>query len=129
MEVEAERHMEFVRHDPVERQRLVVRQRYMAALQGSPDRIGKRGRGKRQSHEFDDGFGKVPSEKTIDGRARQRQQWNHPKIEIVGHNFSKFTRSTLRGSRVRKTAMMMAKPTAASAAAPTTTKNPNTWPL
>src|SRR5579859_3041919 len=121
--------MEIAGHDPIEGQRFIVRQLHVAALQGSPNRIGKCGRGKGQGHELDDGFRKTPSEKAIDGRAGQRQQWNDPEIEIFGHNFSKFTRSTLSVSRVRKTAMMMAKPTVASAAATTITKNTNTWPF
>src|SRR5215472_67978 len=62
-------------------------------------------------------------------RAHQRQQGNHPKIQVLVHNFSRFTWSTFKVSRVRKTEMMIASPTAASAAATTITKNTKTWPL
>src|SRR5579872_3908969 len=66
----------------------------------------------------------------LNGCAHQWQHRNDPQIEIrIVHSLSRLTRSTFSVSRVRKTAMMMARPTAASAAATTITKNTNTCPL
>src|SRR6266498_4482282 len=71
------------------------------------------------------------SHQPIDCGADQRQDRDQPKIEIGlrGHSLSKFTWSIFNVSRVRKTAIMMASPTAASAAATTITKKTNTCPL
>src|SRR5438093_2639447 len=68
-------------------------------------------------------------EETVQRRTNQRQDWDQPEIEVWGHSLSRFTRSTFKVSRVRYTAMMMASPTAASAAATTITKKTNTCPL
>src|SRR5438067_443437 len=73
--------------------------------------------------------GKPPSEQPIDGGPDQRQQRNQPEVEVHVHSFSRFTSSTFNVSRVRKIEMMIASPTAASAAATTITKNTNTCPL
>src|SRR5436309_7224363 len=102
----------------------------MRALQRSPYRVGERCPGKKQGDSGHHAVLKAAAKQAIDGCARQRQQWNNPKSEIrLVHSFSKFTRSTLRVSRARKTAIMMARPTAASAAATTMTKKTNTCPL
>src|SRR5438094_10608676 len=70
----------------------------------------------------------LPAE-TVQRRTNQRQDWDQPEIEVWRHSLSRFTRSTFRVSRVRYTAMMMANPTAASAAATTITKKTKTCPL
>src|SRR5206468_7784951 len=62
--------------------------------------------------------------------AGKRQQGNG--TEITGgygtHNFIRSISSTLRVRRVRKMEMMIARPTAASAAATTMTKKTKIWP-
>src|SRR5437773_30226 len=70
-------------------------------------------------------------EEAVNRRAGKRQQRDDPEIQIAirSHSLSRFTWSMLRVSRVRYTAMMIAKPTAASAAATTITKNTKTWQL
>src|SRR5438045_1729402 len=72
---------------------------------------------------------KLLPEQAVDGRANQRQQGNPPQMQVRRHSLSRFTWSTFRVSRVRYTAMMMASPTAASAAATTITKKTKIWPL
>src|SRR5579885_178197 len=90
---------------------------------------GERQAAERQRHRRHRLPRKAPPEQAIDGGADQRQHRNQPEMKRVRHSFSRFTWSTFRVSRVRNTAMMMASPTAASAAATTMTKNTNTCPL
>src|ERR1035438_3529173 len=73
------------------------------------------------------GRGEALAEQAIDGGASQRQQRNDPKMKA--HSLRRFTRSTFSVSRVRNTAMMIASPTAASAAGTTMTKKTNMCPL
>src|SRR5438270_2542856 len=102
----------------------------MRALQRSPYRVGERRPGKQQGYGRHHVVLEAAAKQAIDGCACQRQQRDNPKSEIrLVHSFSKFTRSTLRVSRARKTAIMMARPTAASAAATTMTKKTKTCPL
>src|SRR5216684_2978934 len=69
------------------------------------------------------------SEQTVQRRAQQRQRGNDPEVfENEHQNLSRSTRSTLSVCRLRAIKMMIASPTAASAAATTMTKNTNTWP-
>src|SRR5262249_58418030 len=77
----------------------------------------------------DHGVFKTPAEEPVDGRTNERQHGDDPKIEVLVHSFSRFTWSTFRVSRVRKTEIIIARPTAASAAATTITKKTKTWPL
>src|SRR5262249_20326757 len=99
-------------------------------LEDRPQRPNERRGREQKRHRRNHGLFEMASEEAVDGRAGQRQQRDHPKIEVgVGHNFSKFTRSTFRVSRVLKISIMMPSPTAASAAATTITKKTNTWPL
>src|ERR1700751_4187113 len=72
---------------------------------------------------------KAPAHKTVNGRADERQYRNQPQMKRGRHNFNRFTWSIFRVSRVRNTAMIIANPTVASAAATTITKNTNTCPL
>ncbi len=72
---------------------------------------------------------------SIDEEAGEGKQRNQPEIVVVcgdrrhrGHDFIRSTESTFSVSRVRKMAMMMARPTAASAAATTMTKKTKIWP-
>src|SRR5271157_1642313 len=117
--------------------------RQASELRRDPKRIGKRRRRAAQRQGVDQRPGKAFAQQSVDGGSRQRQQWNDPQVHIVCsrgprrpfparmgrlYNFSKFTRSTLSVSRVRNTAMIMAKPTAASAAATTITKNTKMCP-
>src|SRR4029077_15096990 len=71
----------------------------------------------------------VFSEQAVDGRAGQRQRENDP--EMVEHrhqNLSKSTFSTFNERRLCAIVMTIARPTAASAAAMTITKNTNISP-
>src|SRR5579862_6495738 len=96
---------------------------------GHVQRHRERSSAERQSDCGDRLLRQTASEETIDRCANQGQNRDQPQIEGRRHNFSKFTWSTFRVSRVRKTAMIMASPTVASAAATTITKNTKTCPL
>src|SRR5215510_3698946 len=89
----------------------------------------ERSRSKEQSHGADHGVLEATSEQPVDGCAYQGQHRNDPKIQVLVHNFSSFTWSTFKVSRVRKTEIMIASPTAASAAATTITKKTKICPL
>src|SRR5579862_3976892 len=72
------------------------------------------------------------AEKAVDRRTGERQRENDPEMAEYRHqNLSRFTRSTLRDSRLRRSMITIARPTAASAAATTITKktktNPSNW--
>src|SRR5205814_6740447 len=84
-----------------------------------------------QSHRYERLARKALAKQPIDGPADERQQRDEPKIKIgiLPHNLSRLTWSMFKVSRVRNSAMMIARPTAASAAATTITKNTNTCPL
>src|SRR5271169_4368160 len=91
------------------------------------ERIGE-GRGRcPKSDGIHHGLGKALAQQPINSGAGKRQQRNDP--EMKAHSLRRFTRSTFRVSRVRNTEIMIARPTAASAAATTMTKNTNTCPL
>src|SRR5262249_30596894 len=72
-------------------------------------------------------FREALAQQAVDGGPGKRQQRNDP--EMKAHSFNKLTRSTFNVSRVRNTEIMIARPTAASAAATTITKNTKTCPL
>src|SRR6202020_658941 len=58
-----------------------------------------------------------PAPKPIDQESRQRQGRDQPEMKKSVHSFIRSMRSTASVARTRKTAIMMASPTAASAAA------------
>src|SRR3954470_11643925 len=68
------------------------------------------------------------AEQPIERRSCERQHRDDPEIKVRRHSLSRSTLSTLSVSRVRNTEIMMASPTAASAAATTITKNTKTSP-
>src|ERR1019366_3699957 len=69
------------------------------------------------------------AEDSVQHKPRKGQQRNQPDIEGSVHSFIRSIRSTARVARARKTAMMMARPTAASAAATIITKRTKIWPF
>src|SRR6266480_1442044 len=108
---------------------LHVRRRQGREPDRDPKRHGESGAAERECHCCNGSRGKPAAKETVDGGADQRQQRNQPEMQVRGHSLSRFTRSTSKVSRVRYTAMMMASPTAASAAATTITKKTKTCPL
>ncbi len=62
------------------------------------------------------------AEDSVQQKPGKGQQRNQPDIEGSVHSFIRSIRSTARVARARKTAIMMARPTAASAAATIMTK-------
>jgi hypothetical protein len=73
--------------------------------------------------------GKLAAEETIHQKSGEGDERNEPEVKVGVHSFIRSMESTLRVLRARKTAMMMARPTAASAAATTITKKTKIWPL
>ena len=69
------------------------------------------------------------AEDSIEQEAGEGQQRNQPEMERLVHSFIRSMRSTASVARARKTAMMMARPTAASAAATIMTKKTKIWPF
>ena len=92
----------------------------------NPNGVSERRRGRTQRDGIDQRLGEALAQQAVDRGARQREQGND--LEVQVHSLRRFTRSTFNVSRVRKTAMMMARPTAASAAATTITKKTKMWP-
>src|SRR6266498_5278663 len=80
---------------------------------------------KGERHGRDNSAREPLAEQAIDRGAGKRQQRYQPKMQVGRHSLSRFTWSIFNVSRVRNTAIMMASPTAASAAATTITKNTN----
>src|SRR5208282_834631 len=97
-------------------------------LRDCPQRQGKSRAAEPPGHGSDRLPRKALSEEAVDGSADQRQHRNQPEMQIRRHSLSRFTWSTFKVSRVRYTEIMMASPTAASAAATTITKKTNTCP-
>ncbi len=62
------------------------------------------------------------AEDSVEQEAQERKQRNQPEMCGLVHSFIRSMRSTANVERTRKTAMMMARPTAASAAATIMTK-------
>src|ERR1700690_2850194 len=89
----------------------------------------KRRSGEDQPNRRDQRLRQAMAEQAIQQKADKGQNRNKPEMEAVVHSFIKFTWSTLSVFRARKIAMMMASPTAASAAATTMTKKTKTCPL
>jgi hypothetical protein len=89
----------------------------------------KRSRGKDQRDSGDQRFGQAMAEEPVQQKADERQNRDEPQMKAVVHSFIRFTWSTLSVFRVRKIEMMMASPTAASAAATTMTKKTKICPL
>src|SRR6185312_361346 len=135
VEIEAKIYAEALAHlhpgkgEPLDVGKLRLRQ--CGKLRDHPDGIGQCGAGKEQRNGGNQAAWKALAKDAIDGRANQRQDRDQPQIEIGtrSHSLSRFTWSTFKVSRVRKTARTIASPTAASAAATTITKNTKTCPL
>ena len=89
----------------------------------------RRCRGKEQGDGLDQRVREAAAEKSVDRRSDSGNTGISQRCKFLVISFSRFTRSTFKVSRVRNTAMMMASPTAASAAATTMTKKTKTWPL
>ena len=91
----------------------------------------KRRGGKEQRDRRNDRVRQFSAQQPVQQKAGEGQQRNQPEMQCgrAGHSFIRSIESTFRVFRVRKIAMMMASPTAASAAATTITKNTNIWPL
>src|ERR1700722_15998270 len=68
------------------------------------------------------------AQESVEQEAQERKQRNQPKMCGLVHSFIRSMRSTANVERTRKTAMMMARPTAASAAATIMTKKTKIWP-
>ncbi len=68
------------------------------------------------------------AEDSVEQEAQERKQRDQPKMGRLVHSFIRSIRSTDNVARARKTAMMMARPTAASAAATIMTKKTKIWP-
>src|SRR6185369_2239267 len=68
-------------------------------------------------------------EQPIQQKPGEGQQRDQPEMEILVHSFIRSMRSTARVARARNTAIMMASPTAASAAATIITKKTKIWPF
>ena len=84
---------------------------------------------RKEGNSGDDCFGQPATEKAVQEKACKRQQRDQPEMEIIVHSFIRSIRSTASVARARKTAMMMASPTAASAAATIMTKKTKIWPF
>src|SRR5258707_5897961 len=95
----------------------------------------RRGRGADERDSRDERARQLAADGSVDEEAGEGKQRNQPEVVVVcrgcghrGHDFIRSTESTFSVSRVRKMAMMMARPTAASAAATTITKKTKIWP-
>ena len=89
----------------------------------------QRRRGENNRDGRDQRFRQTTAEQPVQQKADQGQDRDEPQMKAVVHSFIRFTWSTLSVFRVRNIAMMMASPTAASAAATTMTKNTKICPL
>src|SRR3954469_25581577 len=89
----------------------------------------KRRRGEDEREGRDKRLRQRTDEQAIQQKADEGQNRDKPEMEAVVHSFIRFTWSTLSVFRARKIAMMMASPTAASAAATTMTKKTKICPL
>ena len=88
---------------------------------------GRRGEDERDRR--DKRLGQATAEQAVQQKADERQNRDKPEMEAVVHSFIRSIWSTVSVFRARKTAMMMASPTAASAAATTITKKTKICPL
>src|SRR5579875_1057820 len=66
--------------------------------------------------------GQTAAQDSVQQKSGERQQRNQPEMQRRVHSFIRSIRSTASVERARNTAMMMARPTAASAAATIMTK-------
>src|ERR1700682_3023769 len=110
------------------REKLMIGKGQRRELHRNPQSHGKGCPAEHESYRADRLPRGLFSENAVDRGSRQRQNRNQPEIEMRRHSLSRFTWSTFSVSRVRYTAMMIASPTAASAAATTITKKTNTCP-
>src|ERR1039458_7283014 len=100
--------------------------------QDNPQNPEKRKRHAADRDGSDHGLRKPASENTVDQKSGERQQRDQPEVEIEilihAQFFMVSISSMLNVARFLNTVTMMARPTAASAAATTITKNAKMWP-
>src|ERR1700739_4697779 len=83
---------------------------------------------RKQRDRCDDCLRQPPPQQPIEQKACKGQQRDQPEMEIFVHSFIRSMRSTASVARARNTAIMMASPTAASAAATIITKKTKSVP-
>src|SRR6266702_1063249 len=108
--------------NPGHREAFDIGQRQGAEVQDRIDDHAKGNQCREQRDSRDQDARKLAAKKSVHHESCEGQQGNQPKMLGVVHSFIRSTLSTWRVFRVRKMAMMIASPTAASAAATTITK-------
>src|SRR5215472_14334655 len=98
-------------------------------MQCNIQHLQKWNQGGHPGHSRHQRFWKAAAKQSIHQKPNERDNRNQPKRKGTGHSFIKSTWSTFKVLRVRKRAMIIASPTAASAAATTITKKTKICPL
>ena len=97
---------------------------------GADARQWKRASGASSAIAVTSDLGKRRPSSPVEQEIREGQERDQPEMEKrFVHSFIRSMRSTASVARARNTAMMMARPTAASAAATTITKKTKIWPF